>query len=81
MVVPVPARCSERSGSSARPRTGRRCLPLARAVASELPLLRTGRATGLQSVSMRGFGASQGSCDPVKVTRPELRIESGILRT
>ena len=33
------------------------------------------------SVAVRGFGASQGSCDPVKVTRPELRIESGILRT
>ena len=33
------------------------------------------------SVAVRGFGASQGSCDPVKVTCPELRIESGILRT
>ena len=32
------------------------------------------------SVAVRGFGARQGSCDPVKVTRPELRIESGILR-
>ena len=30
---------------------------------------------------MRGFGASQGSCDPGEVTRPELPIESGILRT
>jgi hypothetical protein len=33
------------------------------------------------SAAVRGFGASQGSCDPVKVTRPELRIESGILPT
>ena len=33
------------------------------------------------SVAVRGFGASQGNCDPVKVTRPKLRIESGILRT
>ncbi len=28
------------------------------------------------SVAVRGFGASQCSCDPVKVTRPELRIEA-----
>ena len=27
------------------------------------------------SVAMRGFSASQSSCDPVKVTRPELGIE------
>ncbi len=30
---------------------------------------------------MRGFSASQGSCDPVKVTLPELRIEGRILST
>jgi len=28
-----------------------------------------------------GFGASEGSCNPVKVTLPELPIEGGILRT
>jgi hypothetical protein len=35
------------------------------------------------SVAMKcaGFGASEGSCNPVKVTRPELPIEGGILRT
>ena len=33
------------------------------------------------SVAVRWFGASQGSCDPVKVTRPESRIESDILST
>ena len=33
------------------------------------------------SVAVRGVGACQSSCDPAKVTRPELRIERGILRT
>lgn len=33
------------------------------------------------SGSMRGLGVRQGSCDPVKVTRPELLIEASILRT
>ena len=28
-----------------------------------------------------GFGASKGSCNPVKMTRPELLIEGGIRRT
>ena len=28
-----------------------------------------------------GFGASEGSCNPVKVTRPQLPIGGGILRT
>ena len=28
-----------------------------------------------------GFGASEDSCDPIKMTRPEWRIESGILGT
>jgi hypothetical protein len=27
---------------------------------------------------MHAFGASQGSCDPIKVTLPELPIEGGI---
>lgn len=37
----------------------------------------------LDSVARKcaGFGASEGSCNPVKVTRPELPIEGGILRT
>ena len=33
------------------------------------------------SVAMRGLVASEDSCNLVKVARPQLRIDSGILRT
>ena len=47
-----------------------------------LPLGRSsGSVAGPTTIAVRGFGASQGSCDPVKVTRPALRIESSILCT
>jgi len=38
------------------------------------------RGFSSDSGAIRGFVASKYSCNPVKVTRPELRIEGGILR-